>query len=385
MKKSTFKNVLCTGGTGFIGAFLIEQLLLCPDIGNIYVVSRAENEKNGLDKLCSVFIKYKIHLCDLKTRIQIVLGDISSTKLGFDAHTYDRLSKEIDVIYHLAAKVNHLASYEQLKVENVDSVSELVEFSQKEKLKVLNFASTLGAAVVKDNMGKFIEDFPCAINEYQTDMGYLRSKYEAEHILAIANRTGVQVNIFRLGYISGHSKTGVCLHENNQFMLFIKSCLQLGLAPDFMRLINLTPVDFATKIMCLPEFIEKGGAVINLINCSEYILWNDLMAWFREKGYEIEKVDFAQWQRQLLKAGRENALFRFTLLYRRKDAEDKVIKFGKDINSYNVEKVRMLTEKYNVEMPKINDKLLNVMLDYLSQEAFISSPDSGASPGINDE
>lgn len=41
------KNVLITGGTGFMGKVLVSKLLLsCPDIGNIYLIIR---KKKGLD------------------------------------------------------------------------------------------------------------------------------------------------------------------------------------------------------------------------------------------------------------------------------------------------------------------------------------------------
>lgn len=41
------KNVLITGGSGFLGKVLIEKLLRsCPDIGNLYLLLR---EKRGVE------------------------------------------------------------------------------------------------------------------------------------------------------------------------------------------------------------------------------------------------------------------------------------------------------------------------------------------------
>lgn len=61
--------------------------------------------------------------------------------------------------------------------------------------------------------------------------GYVLSKWVSEKILWNETDYGLKVAIFRPGNITGHSKTGMVHFENNHALLFLKSCIQLGVAP----------------------------------------------------------------------------------------------------------------------------------------------------------
>lgn len=116
------------------------------------------------------------------TNISVIEGDITQPRLGISDAAFEELCSEVDVIHHIAARVNHIRPYEVLKAPNVDSVADIISIAQKGRDKIVNFVSTLGSAAKKDKDGRYVEAFPgnAVLN---SDMGYLLSKWESERLL----------------------------------------------------------------------------------------------------------------------------------------------------------------------------------------------------------
>lgn len=373
MKK---KNVLLTGATGFIGAYMLDELIKTKVYGKIFVIIRKVDWFNPVKRIEDAYerfsIEYKYNLKD-SSKVEIIEGDITKPKFGLTHEVWIRLSNEVDVIHHIAARVNHIRSYDILKGANVDSVRDIVELSKTGKDKIVNFVSTLGSAVSIDDNGKYVENFPDN-KPLLSDMGYLLSKWEAEKILREHHNGGGKTNIFRLGYISGHSKTGISLYKDNQFMLFIKSCIQMGYAPILNRTINLTLIDKTVEFMNLPIFAKEGGHVFNLFNYKELIHWNEIINWLRSYGYGIEFLEFYEWQEKLLQDGENNPLHRLFSLYGVPRTHEKILRFGSEIKKFHYGRTAEICQKEAIDFPRVKYDLLKTYIDYLIEQEFIPSP-----------
>jgi thioester reductase-like protein len=244
---------------------------------------------------------------------------------------------------------------------------------RKGRDKIVNFVSTLGSAAKKDHDGRYVETFP-GNAVLHSDMGYLLSKWEAERLLEKFQDQGGKVNLFRLGYISGHSHTGASLFADNQFMLFIKSCIQLGYAPIIPRTINFTPVDYTTAIMAQPRYMSEGGDILNLFNYSGLISWEDIVLWLNLRGYKIEMTEFYDWQKKLLADNKNNALFRFLPLYGVDGAHDKSLRFGREIDKFDFHNTMAVTECLDYKLPVLRYELLDTYLRYLQSVDFLPVP-----------
>jgi hypothetical protein len=73
-----------------------------------------------------------------------------------------------------------------------------------------------------------------------------------------------------------------------------------------------------------------------------------------------------------------NALYKFLPLYSRPDADEKVLRFGKDIEDVRTENMSRIVRKYGIELPKVKYDLLDRYFDYLRRIEFIPGFPVGA-------
>ncbi len=236
-------NIFLTGATGFLGAFLLFELLQQTD-AEIFCLVRAPDVEAGMKKLRENLESYSLWQESFGRRIVPVLGDLAQPLLGLSGQQFQRLAGEIDVIYHNGAVVNATYPYSALKSTNVLGTQEVLRLACQDKVKPLHFVSTLSV---------FAQDYLAQVKVVgeQDDLnlsasvagGYAQSKWVAEKLVSIARSRGLPVCIYRPGRITGHSQTGIS-NTDNLMCKLIKISLQLRQVPDMDLLVDLTPVDY---------------------------------------------------------------------------------------------------------------------------------------------
>ena len=127
------KNILITGGAGFIGSNLSEYLL-----NNGYNVIIVDDLSTGEIKNISK-LKVKFYQRDV----------LDINKINF--------KKKIDIIIHLAAKAEILISKDKESIysrSNLNALQSLLNFASRKKIKKFIFASS--ASIYGDTMNKKI-------------------------------------------------------------------------------------------------------------------------------------------------------------------------------------------------------------------------------------
>ncbi|XP_014240707.1 fatty acyl-CoA reductase 1-like [Cimex lectularius] len=105
------KNVLVTGGTGFMGKVLIEKLLRsCPDVNTIYVLVRPKKGKTAQERWdaatqVALFDKLRQTMPEQLKRVYVVEGDIDKPDLGLSQEKKQLLKENVHFLYHAAAAV----------------------------------------------------------------------------------------------------------------------------------------------------------------------------------------------------------------------------------------------------------------------------------------
>jgi thioester reductase-like protein len=248
--KITLRHILVTGGTGFLGAYMIKELLEQTNAA-ITCLVRAENDATAQARLIAAFQWYFPGL-DLQ-RVTAICGDITSADLGLTTEGRKQLA-HIDAVYHLAANVSHFGKAAAANAINHEGAVNMLEWAKSNKVVYFNHFSTNAVAT-----GGYIENVE-SIRFYETDLDlgqqfgrriYPASKFKAEQYIQ-HNGGSLHVNVFRIGNIGGDSKTGLFQQniDSNNFYQRLKTLSGIGYYCDEIMEITFetTPVNIVAGI-----------------------------------------------------------------------------------------------------------------------------------------
>jgi thioester reductase-like protein len=292
------KKIFLTGGTGFLGAFIIRELLQATD-ADIYCLVRATNAEEGKSKLKKNLEQYAIWQEQFNSRIIPVVGDLSQPLLGLGSEQFQTLSTTIDTIYHSGALLNYVYPYSALKAANVLGTQEVLRLACLNTVKPVHYVSSVAIFESPVYAGKVVTEQD-EFNHWEgIYLGYSQTKWVAEKLVKIASKRGLPVTIYRPPLISGDSQTGIC-NTHDFINLMTKGCLQMGSFPDVEYMLDMSPVDYVSKaVVYLSRQKESIGKAFHLQH-PQPISLRDLVDWIRSFGYPVEIVPYDQWQTELI-------------------------------------------------------------------------------------
>ncbi|KAH3761080.1 AMP-binding protein [Pelomyxa schiedti] len=274
------RGIFVTGVTGFIGAHVISELLkFYDDSTTIYCFFRTSTnvlEGDSVEYLLSHFRKMNILPGESARRIKTVQGDLSAPNLGIAEETLESLLKSgaFDHIYHLGAAVNHVSSYNMLRLPNVIGTKSLLSVALRARTKLFVYSSSV---TVLDGTGNLMDVKMAA----STD-GYSASKWCAEQHVWNANKIHqLPVVVFRIGMVSFSLETG-CGNISDWVHRLLTGIMELGSAPTSTSKFNLIPVDYVVKaIVSVSQLPNFQGTAVNLIH-NELIPFSTIINWISQ-------------------------------------------------------------------------------------------------------
>ena len=239
-------QVLLTGGTGFIGPFLMKSLLE-QTRAKIYVLVRSSDEQQGKQRLRAAMESMGpcgIDLMEMfEARVIPVCGDLGQPKLGLTQDVWDFLASKIDTVFHNGATVNYLFNYDLMRDANVLGTNEVVRLAFEGRPKEFNYVSTtfvFGWAVKS-----VLNETDLNENMELLDFGYSQSKWVAEQVVVDARSRGLSARIFRPALVSP-SVTG----GGNNFDIAVRLVAFMvnhGIGVDTLNQVSFVPADIVAN------------------------------------------------------------------------------------------------------------------------------------------
>jgi thioester reductase-like protein len=314
------RSVLLTGATGFLGAFLLQEILR-QTTATVHCLVRAADPGAAEERIRRNLRSYRLEEPPAG-RIAGVPGDLSAPLLGLATGEFDRLAEAVDAIYHCGALVKWTYPYQALRGANVLGTRDILRLAARLRRKPVHYVSTVGVFSSPDfEAGEVLETTDLELSG-PLHIGYAQSKWVGEKLVTLARERGLPATIHRPN-VCGDSRTGAFNRHDHLYQM-IRGCVQLGCAPRLDFMIESAPVDYVSgAIVHLSLRPRSLGHTFHFAQPSP-LPWSELCDWLRARGYPLRQVPYLQWRSELLGAlaGAEgNALRGFSPFFSESMAE----------------------------------------------------------------
>jgi thioester reductase-like protein len=271
-EKTTVKNVVLTGATGYLGSFILAELLLAYPDATVWCITRT----GGLQRLLVALARTRVDIPAerIQAHVRAMQGDLGLPRLGLKKEDVARV-KEADLILHNGALVHWTRPYKALLGPNVHSLLALLSMAAPHAR--LTFVSGGGQTALDEGNA----------NAFADANGYTATKYVAEQLCA---RAGPNVKVLRPGYIIGEP---VCNADDFLWRL-LRVVVELGMyvqRKEGAAPMNAAPVRYVARLV-----IEPRAAVDRIwVQCTTDQFWDALI----KEGYELKAVSDEEWERRL--------------------------------------------------------------------------------------
>lgn len=293
VKKQDEKNVLITGASGLLGSTILNSMFSKENVEKVYCLVRGSDKSTANRKVLKMLDSQEfVFPKAMWSKVEVVLGDVSKDNLGMGKEDYQRLINDVDTVYHCAAEVNNIKSYNQLFESNVKSTVNMAKFVFDGRDKTLHYASTLSVYVSSDKLDNSVFGEERLDNDgHRLYSGYAQTKWLSEYYLNNLQEQTDNIFIYRFGlltapYARPHLRGKGFLNQT------IEDLKNIGSIPktDVELSMDITPLDLAEVVVRNIATQKETGKIFNISFNIQLTL--DLIA--HTLGIE-KKVEVEEW------------------------------------------------------------------------------------------
>ncbi|WP_086841477.1 thioester reductase domain-containing protein [Amycolatopsis kentuckyensis] len=292
------EGVLLTGATGFVGAFVLAELLARRP-GPVHCLVRAEDEAHALRRVLDNLDRYGLDAGAHRSRIRPVPGDLTKPLLGLDERTFAGLHELAGEIVHCGAQVKWTYPYRNLEAANVGGTREILRLATVGAPRPVHYASTVGVFSSREYAADVVDETVDLTASGSLVVGYAQSKWVAERLVRTAGERGVPVTVHRIN-TGGHSTTGA-FNRLDHLSMMVKGCVEAGIAPEHVEMpVQPAPVDYVAAAMAeATTRPDLRGRTFHLVNPAE-MSWPEFFDAVEEYGYRLTRLPFEQWRSRIV-------------------------------------------------------------------------------------
>ncbi|WP_456340450.1 thioester reductase domain-containing protein [Streptomyces anulatus] len=304
------RRILFTGATGFVGAFLLRELLRRtePTGTEVHCLVRGDSAEAGRERLNGTASGYGLGALADDPRVRVVPGDLVERGLGVGPREWRRLADGVDAIVHAGAHVHHLSPYERLKAANVGGTRELLRLASEGRPKRFHHISSMGVFHGDSTSRVITEDTDTSQERHPLADGYGASKWVADRMVRQAVALGADARVYRLGRVWADSREGV-VSEDDMFCRLLTTGAAMGCYPQHaVAYADLLPVDVAARALTA-LVLDRGPARVATVSHLHHVRETSAKAFLEVfdsmHGTRTVAVPLQEWLRRLRRASEE--------------------------------------------------------------------------------
>ncbi|KAI5293620.1 large subunit of alpha-aminoadipate reductase [Ascosphaera acerosa] len=300
-------TVFLTGATGFLGAYIVRDLLSRSD-ENIRIVAlvRAKSDEQAVNRVKATCQAYGTWSDAWASRIECVRGDLGDERLGLTPERWSDISNRVDIVIHNGALVHWVYPYSNLRTANVLGTVDTLKMCASGKPKryvLVSSTSVLDTEYYVSESERIIGAGGHGIDEADDlqgsrtglGTGYGQSKWAAEYLTREAGRRGLRGTVVRPGYVTGESTTGIT-NTDDFLARLIKGCIQLSSRPNINNSVNMVPVDHVARIVVASAFHPPQTPLgVAHVTGHPRLRFNEFLGALETYGFAVPMVDYVPW------------------------------------------------------------------------------------------
>ncbi|KAF9560767.1 large subunit of alpha-aminoadipate reductase [Mortierella alpina] len=395
--KVDYQTFFLTGATGFLGAFILSNLLVNNPGAKVICLVRASTPEKAMERVRSCGETHLIWNEEWVTsgRLSVVMGDLSLERFGLSADAWEMCCRQVDIIVHNGALVHWVYPYPKMRAANVMGTLQGLKMASTYHTKSFHFVSStsvldtahygeLSDALADSNSRGVPETDDLEGARYGLRSGYGQSKWVAEKLIMAANKNGLPATIIRPGYVLGHTRTGVTNTDDFIWRL-IKGCIELGLVPNMNNAVNLCPVDYVAQ--CVASVATTPGSEEAMVYHVTHPIappfrFNEFFQLLTRFGYEVQTTEYIAWRTALMEytlKSQDSALY--PLLHLVMDDLPTSTK-SPELSDAHTQRVALHGKSTFTATPRMDTEQIGIYLAYMVKVGFLDRPTLAVGDGV---
>jgi L-aminoadipate-semialdehyde dehydrogenase len=301
-------HTFLTGATGFLGAYILRDLLARP--GKVTVLVRAKDADAALGRIRETCQAYGLWEDTWTSRITALVGDLEKANFGLAPDTWNTLADTVDVVIHNGALVHWVLPYSRLRAPNVLSTISALQLCSIGKAKNFGLVSStsvldtehyveLSEASLAENGPGVPEADDLEGARKGLGTGYGQSKWAAEYLTRQAGKLGLSGCVIRPGYVTGDPTSGTT-NTDDFLVRMLKGCIQLSSRPSIPNTINMVPVTHVSRVVVASCFSPPTAPLgVAQITSHPRITFNRFLGALELYGYEVPEIKYEAWKKKM--------------------------------------------------------------------------------------